>query len=151
MTVRAAVAAAAAKYALSEELLVAQVLVESSGQPDAFRFEPLFYRAYIKGNAAAKAGRYGPLAACSYGPLQIMCETACELGFSGRPEDLFVPEIGMDWGAHYLAQLLEWTKGDYAKALCAYNGGRGAVRKVPYPNQIYADKVLAMKGTLLTT
>lgn len=151
MTVKDAVGITAAKYQLSPELLAAQVLVESSGQPDAFRFEPAFYKTYVKGNANAKAARFGPLAACSYGPLQILLETAVEIGFTGYPEELFNPAVGLDWGAKYLASLLAWAKGDYAKAWCAYNGGKGAAAKPPYPNQIYADKVLAMKGTPLTT
>lgn len=151
MTVKDAVAVAAGKYALSPELLAAQVLVESSGDPNAFRYEPAFFRTYIKGNRAAKAGHYGPLAACSYGPLQIMLETAYEIGFAGRPEDLFVPEIGLEYGAKYLSSLLLWAQGDYTRAWCAYNGGKGAALKAPYPNQVYADKVLGMKGTPLTT
>jgi hypothetical protein len=151
MTVQDAVTASAAKYALSPELLAAQVLVESSGDPFAFRYEPAFFKTYIRGNAKAKAARFGPLAACSYGPLQILLETACELGFEGYPEELFNPARGVDLGAKYMATLLAWAKGDYTKAWCAYNGGKGAVASLPYPNQVYADKVLAMKGKALTT
>jgi len=151
MNVAESVVVAAKRYALSPELLAAQVLVESSGDPNAFRYEPAFFKTYIKGNPNAKAARYGPLAACSYGPLQIMLETAVELGFTGRPEDLFVPEIGTEFGAKYLSSLLLWAAGDYTRAWCAYNGGKGAAMKPPYPNQSYADKVLAMKGKALTT
>lgn len=151
MTVKEAVAGNAAKYALSPELLVAQVLVESSGQADAFRYEDAFYRKYIKGNANAKAARFGPLAACSYGPLQIMLETAYELGFDGAPEELFIPEIGMNWGAKYLASLLAWSKGEYEKAWSAFNGGKGTALKTPFPNQVYIDRIVAMKGKPLTT
>jgi hypothetical protein len=151
MTVKEAVTASAAKYALSAELLAAQVLVESSGDPYAFRFEPKFFRTYVLGNVHAKAARFGPLAACSFGPLQIMLETAYELGFTGFPEELFNPAIGMDWGAKYLATLLAWAQGDYTKAWCAFNGGKGAALTLPYANQIYADKILAMKGRPLLT
>lgn len=151
MTVRDAVLVAAKKYVLSPELLAAEVLVESAGDPYAFRFEPAFFKTYIRNNPSAKAFKYGPLAACSYGPMQIMLETACEFGFTGRPEDLFVPEIGMEYGAKYLSSLLLWAAGDYTCAWCAYNGGKGAVKTLPYPNQVYANKVLAMKGKPLTT
>lgn len=151
MTVKAAVVVAAGKYALSPELLAAQVLVESSGDPNAFRYEPAFFKTYIKGNPHAKAARFGPLAACSFGPLQIMLETAYEVGFVGRPEDLFIPEIGMEFGAKYLSSLLLWAGGDYTRAWCAYNGGKGSALKPPYPNQIYADKIGAMTGKPLVT
>lgn len=151
MTVKDAVTTAATKYALSPELLAAQVLVESSGQPDAFRFEPAFYKTYVKGNANAKAGRFGPLAACSYGPLQILLETAVEIGFVGEPEELFIPEIGMTWGAKYLASLLTWAGGEYNKAWSAYNGGKGMAMTTPFANQIYIDRIQAMRGKPLTT
>lgn len=151
MTVKDAVAVAAAKYALSPELLAAEVLVESSGDPNAFRYEPAFFSRYVKGNPAAKAARFGPLAACSFGPLQIMLETAYEIGFAGRPEDLFVPEIGMEYGAKYLSSLLLWAGGEYDKAWSAYNGGKGAALKTPFPNQVYIDRVLSMKGKPLIT
>src|SRR4051812_44259862 len=58
MTVANAVAVAAAKYGLSPELLAAQVLVESSGDPYAFRYEPMFFRTYIFAKKDAKASRF---------------------------------------------------------------------------------------------
>lgn len=143
------IAAAAAKHQLSPTLLAAQVSVESSFRVDAFRYEPLFYATYIKGNAGARGARFGPLAACSFGLLQIMLEVACELGFTGNPQDLFVPAVGLDWGAHYLASLLAWAGGDYTRAFCAYNGGKGGNGAPPLRNQAYADKVFTAE-TLLT-
>jgi soluble lytic murein transglycosylase-like protein len=134
----------ATAYGLDPKLLAAQVKVESNGESDSLRFEPAFYRTYIRGNADAKAARFGPLAACSFGPLQIMLETACEIGFVGQPWDLFTPAIGLEWGAKYLASLLVWAHGDYAQALAAFNGGKGGNEKLPFRNQAYADKVLAM-------
>lgn len=146
MTPAQAVAFVAPRHNLPPEMVAAQVLVESSGQPDAFRFEPAFYAHYIKGNAAAKGAMYGPLAACSFGLLQIMLETACEMGFTGNPQELFVAEVGLEWGAAYLKSLLDWAAGDYVRALCAFNGGKHAAFAKPYPTQAYADRVMAMKG-----
>lgn len=146
MTVKDAVAFIAPRYNLDPVLLAAQVLVESSGRPDAFRYEPAFYAHYIVGHGDAAAARFGPLAACSYGLLQILLETACELGFTGPPHDLFVPEVGLDWGAHHLKTLLDWAAGDVVRALCAYNGGKHAAYVKPYATQGYADKVLAFRG-----
>lgn len=135
----------ALRYGLDADLLTAQMMVESSGQPDAFRFEPGYYRRYIRGNPAALARAYGPLAACSYGLLQILYESAVEIGFSGQPHELFDPSTGLEWGARYLADLLRWAGGDYTRALCAFNGGKVGNSTPPYRNQTYADKVLGVK------
>ena len=122
----------ATEETLPVDLLRAQVLVESSGQSDAFRFEPAYYQQYIKGHPA-KGLAYGPLAACSYGLLQILLETAIEQGFTGRPEQLFDPEIGLRVGAAELVRL--WTlvgktPESYRHALALYNGGQ-SLRVVP--------------------
>lgn len=138
----------ATRLHLSPRLLEAQMYVESDGQPDAFRYEPLYYAHYIVGNPTAAAAKYGPLAACSFGALQILLETACELGFSGQPWDLFDPATGLEWGGRYLAQLLQRCHGDYAMALAQYNGGAVGNTKPPLRNQPYADKVLAMEAEL---
>ena len=128
-------------YGVRFEVLEAMVLVESSGQADAFRFEPAFYRRYIKNNPTAKAAQYGPLAACSYGLLQIMLEVAYEEGYTGRPEGLFVPRVGLAFGAKHFAGLLTWAGGDERKALAAYNGGKGATTTIPYRTEAYVVKV----------
>jgi hypothetical protein len=150
-TIAEHVHATAVRHQLDPELLAAQVLVESSGRPDAFRYEPHFYAMYIRGNASAKATRFGPLAACSFGLLQIMLETACELGFGGQPCDLFDPAIGLEWGAQHFAALLAWAAGDYRRALAAYNGGKAGNEVQPFRNDLYARRVFAMRGHPLTT
>jgi hypothetical protein len=142
------IGAAAARTSSRPEILAAQVLVESSGRADAFRFEPAFYARYVRGNANAKAARFGPLAACSFGLLQIMLETACELGFSGQPHELFEPTTSLDLGARLMAQLLAWAGGDYTRALAAYNGGRGGNERPPFRSQAYANRVFAMRERL---
>ena len=120
---RALIEQVAAQFGLDGRLLEAQCWQESSDQADAFRWEPGFYRRYVKGNAKAKAGQYGPLAACSYGLLQIMLETAVEEGFGGNPWDLFTPAAGLYWGARHLARLRDDHAGDMMAALLAFNGG----------------------------
>lgn len=121
----------AAAYGLDPDLLEAQVVLESSGKPDAFRWEPAFYETYIAQNTEAKAGAFGPYAACSQGLLQIMLETAMERGFADRPEQLFVDRIGLAWGAKQLQHLLTLTPSDYPLALARYNGGPGVRRAAP--------------------
>jgi soluble lytic murein transglycosylase-like protein len=149
MTVKDAVTAIATAQNLDPVLLAAQVLQESAGDPAAFRYEPAFYKTYIKGNVNAKAAAYGPLAACSYGLLQIMLEVAMERGFTGRPEDLFLPDVGLLWGTQLLKALLVWSGGNYPQALAAYNGGKGGNGAPPYRNQSYVDGVMSKKGLLL--
>ncbi len=139
-------------YGLPYNLLVGQILEESSGDPDAFRFENAFWLRYIKENPKANGAKYGPLAACSFGLLQLMLETALEMGFTGRPEDLFTPEIGLTWGAHKMAELWKWAGGsviDYPKALAAYNEGpANALHGPPFADQGYVDRIFARAGTL---
>ena len=138
----------AARYQLDPALLEAQVIVESSGDPNAFRWEPGYFTRYLKGNPRAVGFAYGPLAACSYGLLQIMLETALEVGFTGRPEALFDPATGLEWGARYLRILLDWAGGDIERALCAYNGGKGAAMSKPYATHPYADTVFKVRDSL---
>jgi len=112
----------ATQYGLRTDLLAAQIQAESSGDPFAFRYEHGFFERYVRDRNAAMGARFGPLAACSYGLLQIMLETSLELGFDGRPEELFVPRVGLSWGAKYLQRCLTLTGGDYRRALARYNG-----------------------------
>jgi len=143
----------AAAVNLPADLLAGQVRIESAGDTWAFRHEPAFYVRYIRNNAQARGAMYGPLAACSYGLLQIMFETALELGFDGRPEDLFVPRIGLLWGAKKMRALWDWAGGlasDYPQALAAYNAGIGnAIGGPPFVNQTYVDKVYSAAGLAL--
>ena len=134
----AQITATAKGHALDVELLEAQVLVESSGRPDAFHFDLTFYERYIRTNPAAKAGRFGPLAACSYGLLQVELEVAYERGFQGLPHQLFDPAIGLEWGAKQLAYLLAYFHSDYTRALEAYNAGIGNLPAgTAYANRVY--------------
>lgn len=112
----------ASMYGLRTDLLAAQIMAESSGDPFAFRYEHEFFERYIKDHASAQGYRFGPLAACSFGLLQILLETALELGFDDRPERLFDPRTGLSWGAKYLQRCLEATGNDYRKGLARYNG-----------------------------
>ena len=134
----------ASTYRLPAVTLEAMVLVESSDDPYAFRYEPEFFHHYVRYNDQAKGFRYGPLAACSYGLLQVMLETALEAGFDGQPQELFSPRVGLAWGAKHLAALYwGWADADIDRAVAAYNGGtRGNVSR-PFRNQVYLDRVTA--------
>lgn len=125
-------------YGLAYDLLRAQVFLESSFDPNAFRYEIGYFQRYVKDKSVA-GSKYGPLAACSYGLLQILLETALEQGFDGRPEQLFQPQVGLAWGAKYLRHCLTITDQNYPKALARYNGSGTAA-------QLYAERVYALAG-----
>lgn len=132
------IADCALHYHLDRDLLRAQVSVESGFDAFAFRYEDAYFERYLR-DKETRGSRYGPLAACSYGLLQIVLETALEAGFTDRPETLFIPRVGLAWGAQYLAACLSHTSGSYPAALARYNG-RGAAAS------LYADRVLAVAG-----
>jgi soluble lytic murein transglycosylase-like protein len=139
-----AIADAAAKYGLDADLLEAQVLVESGGNTDAFRFEAGFYDRYLRGKPEW-SGLVPRRISSSYGLLQVMYPTAREHGFTGEPEFLFVPAVGLEWGAKHLGGLVEWAEGDIIRALAAYNGGKLGNDAPPYRNESYAQRVLLRK------
>jgi soluble lytic murein transglycosylase-like protein len=128
-------------YALDPNLVEAVVIAESSGYTDAFRFEPDFYRRYL----AAKpeyANQNPRRVSSSYGLMQVMYTTAQQHGYSGLPEGLFVPDVGLRYGCIHLVKMLTWADGEVRKALAAYNGGQGNW-KATYPQQ-YASRVLKL-------
>lgn len=129
-------------YGLPMDLLKQQVIHESSGLADAFRFEHAFYDRFIRTNQNAKGFKYGPLAACSFGLMQVLLETAMEDGFDGRPEDLFMPRVGLNWGAKHMKKLwdvLGGTPETYKRALARYNGTGDAATA-------YADAIYVAAG-----
>ena len=132
---------AAEEHRLDANLIEAIVIIESSGQTDAFRFEPGFYVRYLK-NDPTYAGQNPRRIASSYGLMQVMYTTALRHDYPYEdPEYLFVPTIGLHYGCSELGRLLEWADGDVLKALAAYNGGTGNwLGKAP---QEYCKKVNA--------
>lgn len=143
--------AAAAKRAAAEfrvplpaHLLGALVCVESGYKPNAYRFEPGFWRDYLADNPRWNTRGIAPeRLAASYGLTQILYVVADENGFTyAEPEYLYVPSINLDAGARHLAKLVAWADNDHEKALAAYNGGKGATRVKPYKTAAYAARVL---------
>lgn len=153
---RAEIELVASKHGLSPDVVEAQVLVESAGYTDGFRLEMGFWTRYMLPKAEWAFARSNPRRyASSYGLLQVMYPVAKELGFTGEPELLFIPMVGLEWGCAKLAQLLAWaqTSGPAAtpgvqlhSALAAYNGGkaRNEPDDVVDRNALYADRVLRM-------
>jgi soluble lytic murein transglycosylase-like protein len=73
--------------------------------------------------------------------MQVMGETAVEHGFEGYLPELFEPEKNIQIGCKVLSENLKHYRGDYRKALSAYNAGRNWVDQ--HGATAYADKVIA--------
>jgi hypothetical protein len=148
------IAAAAAANGLSPEIFAAQVVVESSGHADAFRFEPGILAQIEDGRLKPRHLPANPVPrrmAASYGLTQILYITACDYGFAGDPEELFVPERSLHYGARHLAVQLAWAGGDYARALAAYNGGRrGNVAPPPAESSVRGSGVRGDARAVMT-
>jgi soluble lytic murein transglycosylase-like protein len=141
---RADIEAAAKRHLLDPDLVEALVVVESSGQADAFRFEPAFYERYLEGKPEYR-GAIPRRISSSYGLCQVMYPVARELGFKGQPEELFVPATSLEYGCRKLRALIDWSLGNVDAALAAYNGGKVGNRRAPYRNQRYVTKVIAAR------
>jgi len=73
--------------------------------------------------------------AFSRGLMQVMGQTAREVGFKDPLPMMHDPETGLSVGCKYLARLLSSCRGDVKKALLRYNGG-GDPR---YPNKVLGN------------
>ena len=99
----------AEKYDLEPELVWAVIREES----------------HFRHDAVSSAG--------AIGLMQIMPPTgkdiASRLGLSIIEDDLLNPEINIKFGSFYVHSMLNMFEGDIDKALAAYNGGAGNVKK----------------------
>lgn len=143
------------QYTIVPHMLKALAFVESSWNPRAYRFEPLYWERYLK-NDSHWSGRDPQEVSASYGLCQLMYPTAVGIGFDGDTERLYNPAINIDLGGRYLRLLLDgvWRDKDawydfpisaMDVSLSRYNGGTvgnpradGTLR-----NQSYVNKVLA--------
>ncbi len=93
-------------------------------------------------------------AAGELGLSQIMAETARAPGYGVRPiDDRLDPVENLRFGAEYLAALVRAFDGDYTKALQAYNGGVGNVKRGTtsdaarnYASELLAGVQISTKG-----
>jgi soluble lytic murein transglycosylase len=117
-----------AAYRLAYPLAYAD-LVEQEGAE--FGVDPLLIWAVMREESHFAPWAVSRAGAC--GLMQLMPDTAARaaraLGMSVQREDLFRPEINLRLGTWYLARLLEACGGDVPRALAAYNGGLGNVRR----------------------
>ena len=155
----AEIVAAAAKHGLDPVLVEAVVLTESSGNADAFRFEPAFWNRYLKPKNLYPNANPRRVSS-SYGLLQTMFPVAVERGFDPKsaPELLFIPEMALEYGCRQLKMLMDWADKGWPDipadqrlraVLASYNAGRGGnIPGTTLRAAGYAAKVLKNYETL---
>lgn len=140
-------------YDIDPTLAFALVTQESVGKPNAYRYEPGYYKKYIEPVEHWKKNpyyKYPERMSASYGLTQILYTTAVEVAKElkvsdklKKPEDLYDPDFNLQLGLYYLKKLLnhyvkhqnpEW------RALTHYNGGPKG--NIITSSRNYADLVL---------
>lgn len=163
---------AAGAVHISPLLVEALTVVESGSDPYAWNPEPRYrwlwnvrtrraFRAVTESELAAKfppkdfpAIQGDPdqewwAQQASWGLTQVMGAVAREAGFIGPYLTALTDvETNLAYGTAHLAALLVWAKGDYTRALSAYNGGKAGNAAPPFRNQGYASKVLKQMESL---
>ena len=121
------------KYSIPKLLLKAVAVCESGLNQTAYRYEPAFFRRYLKDKPEWK-DRDPAEVSSSYGLMQLMFTTAVSLGFHGSGEDLYNPVINIELGAKLIRKLLDKVIADrkfekffwlspLAISMAMYNGG----------------------------
>lgn len=129
-----AIKRAAKKFGLDWRLVASIVYVESKGQRKAKRYEPGFYTRYLENKTKKQLMGHWPTVisqdterrdrAYSYGPMQVMGQTAREHGYEGDyfsdlTESFY---IGCLMGCRILKAKISNNQGDIRKGVKAYNG-----------------------------
>jgi hypothetical protein len=133
---------------LDPQVLAALTMNESSGNPWAYRFEPLVASKgtylilpsehAIRLNISANSETM--LQSSSFGLTQIMGFTARELLFQGMLTELFDPKLNLQYGARKFKKLLN-RFGTEINAVAAYNAGSPRLLKGgKFENQAYVDR-----------
>ena len=126
----------AQKHGIDTNLLCALIEHESSWNPWAIRYEARFFARYILPMAERLSDTEARARSISWGLMQIMGQTARELGYTGDLAALCDPDYGVDWGCHKLKKCLDAHVGDLNAALLAYNGGGDPLYPINVKNLI---------------
>ncbi len=113
-------------------LACAVVEQESAWDTWAMRYEPQFLERYVR--PLKLLATESQARATSWGLMQVMGQTARELGFTGPLASLCDPAVGLVYGCRKLARCLKQREGVVHGALLAYNGGANP----NYPGQVVA-------------
>jgi len=133
----------AKQHSLPISLVRAVVQTESTGWTDQrTRYEPGFFKWLVNRIRLSKAEYTAR--STSYGPMQVLGQTARELGYTGSYENLHSIDIGIDYGCRYLSRLKKkyFNKYGWHGVIAAYNAGSPIkLNNGKYMNQVYVDKV----------
>ncbi len=141
-------------YKVDVKLVTAIVMVESSGQTCATRYEPKYKYTHdtfvFADNINVTQMTEEMHQKTSWGLMQVMGGLARELGHHGHLTELCDPVIGLNYGTKHIKNLQEqyYTKED---VVSAYN--QGSPRKTKgglYKNERYVDKVMRLYRELDT-
>jgi hypothetical protein len=138
--------AIATQHGLPPEIICGMLERESTDSEWAIRYEPGFLAKYVmpQYNQGKIDLTETYTRAMSWGPLQIMGETAREFGFTGKYlSQLCDPPVGIEFACRKLAKCLKDAGGDMLGALERYNGGNNAqygaevtALSLPYAQQV---------------
>ena len=117
---------------LEQALVCAVIEQESDWDPWVPRYEPAFDRRYLVPMHLRPTSEV--LRAMSWGLMQVMGETAVEVGLEECPTHLIEPAIGLEVGCAVLARDFRDAGGHAREALLRWNGGRDSL----YPDQVMA-------------
>jgi soluble lytic murein transglycosylase-like protein len=117
---------------LDEALVCAIVEQESAWDTWSIRYEPGFRSRYVAPLGLPPTAEISR--SISWGLMQLMGESARELGFAGPLPQLCDPPTGLYWGCRWFAAKMAAAAGDETKALLLWNGGANA----GYPGQVLA-------------
>jgi soluble lytic murein transglycosylase-like protein len=129
----------ASAYQLDATLVCAVVEQESSWNPWSVRYEPGFMLKYV--SPLYMDGRFSPTEAycrsMSWGLMQIMGQTARELGFTlATLAELCDPPFGLEYGCRKLAECFKLANGSRIAALEKYNGGANVTYAAEVMNRV---------------
>jgi soluble lytic murein transglycosylase-like protein len=125
----------ALQVSLDPVLVCAVVEQESLWNQYALRAEPAFDEKYEKPLHLTATEEWAR--SMSWGLMQIMGESAREVGYAGAFPMLCAANVGLRVGCQFLALKLKEASGDVDKALLLWNGGGDA----EYPAKVRARMV----------
>jgi len=112
----------AAQLGLDPALVCAIVEQESLWNQYALRAEPAFDERYEKPLHLTPTEEWAR--SMSWGLMQVMGESAREVGYAGSFPMLCAANVGLRVGCQWLALKLKEASGDVDRALLLWNGGR---------------------------
>lgn len=138
---------AADKYDLDPFIIAAIIMVESSGNHMASRFEPTWTHHLSPAQYALQLDTdiqsEMDAQATSYGYMQVMGTVAREYGFGQNFTKLYNKKLNIDFGCKHLKNMYN-RYGDMQSAIASYNAGSVIkTRGGTFVNERYVDKVMS--------